>query len=94
MEARALAAGTALNMSRPERDADGPLNLIRESTKRPPLISERSSWGDARPAGRGREMSGDRYSVGGLKVDDYFGPWTIDRGPNRGPFKARVKVND
>jgi hypothetical protein len=94
VEARALATGTALNMSRPERDTDGPLNLIRKSAERPPLISERSSWGDARPAGRDREVSGYRYSVGGLKVDSYFSPRTIDRGPNRGPFKARIKVND
>jgi hypothetical protein len=70
MKTRALAAGTALDMSRPERDAEGPLDLIGKGAERPPLISERSSWRDASPSRGGREMSGDRYSIGSLKVND------------------------
>jgi hypothetical protein len=94
VKTRALAEGAALDVSRPERGTNGPLDLIRKSAEGPPLVSERSSWGDTRPARRGREVSGYRDSIRGLKIDGYFSPRTIKRRPNRGPFEARVKVND
>ena len=70
MKTRALTAGTALDMSRPERDAEGPLDLIRKGAERPPLVGKRSSWRVASPSSGGRQMNGDRYPVGGLKVND------------------------
>ena len=50
VKTRALAEGAALDVSRPERGTNGPLDLIRKSAEGPPLVSERSSWGDTRPA--------------------------------------------
>ena len=50
MKAAALAGGTSLDVSGPERGTNGPPDLIRKSAEGPPLISERSSWGDTRPA--------------------------------------------
>ena len=50
VEAGVLASDASLDMSRPERGANGPRDLIRKSAEGPPLVSERSSWGDTRPA--------------------------------------------
>jgi len=94
MESRALTAGAALDMGRPEGDAKGLLGLDGKSTERPPLVGQGTSWRDASLSRGSRQVGGDRYAVGGLEVDDKLGPRTVRRGSERRPLKTRVEVDD
>ena len=94
MESRALTAGAALDMGRPEGYAKGLLGLDRKSAERPPLVGQGSSWRDASLSRGSRQVGGDRYAVGGLEVDDKLGPRTVRRGSERRPLETRIEVNN